>query len=111
MPFQSRPYGHAPVVRSVSIDNLAKTPPACDLARVGFLPAFEKEYPGIEKNKYIEADHLMPVSNLKGNKISRNPTTDFAVLCQNCHRMIHRFPEPWDLAAFRKTLRQGGQAS
>jgi 5-methylcytosine-specific restriction enzyme A len=71
---------------------------------------FEKEYPGIEKNKYIEAHHLMPVSNLKGNKVSRNPMTDFAVLCPNCHRMIHRFSEPWNLVAFRQTLRQGGQA-
>jgi hypothetical protein len=26
---------------------------------------------------------------------------DFAVLCSNCHRMIHRFADAGDLAAFR----------
>jgi 5-methylcytosine-specific restriction enzyme A len=67
---------------------------------------FESHYPGIRKNKFIEAHHLVPVSDLKGKKISRSPKTDFAVLCPNCHRMIHRYPEPWDLLGFRKTLRQ-----
>jgi 5-methylcytosine-specific restriction protein A len=67
---------------------------------------FESQYPGIKKNKFIEAHHLVAVSELKGKKISRNPKTDFVVLCPNCHRMIHRYPEPWDLLGFRKTLRQ-----
>ena len=66
---------------------------------------FQSEYPGIKKNKYIEAHHLVPISSLKGIKISRNPKTDFIVLCSNCHRMIHRYPEPWDVAGFRRTLR------
>ena len=66
---------------------------------------FQSEYPGIKKNKYIEAHHLVPVSSLKGTKISRNPKTDFVVLCPNSHRMIHRYPEPWDLAGFCRTLR------
>jgi 5-methylcytosine-specific restriction protein A len=67
---------------------------------------FQSAYPGIKKNKYIEAHHLVPVSHLKGTRISRSPKTDFVVLCPNCHRMIHRFPEPWDVAGFRQTLRQ-----
>ena len=65
---------------------------------------FQSEYPGIKKNRYIEAHHLVPVSSLRGSKISRDPRTDFVVLCPNCHRMIHRYPEPWDLAGFRRTL-------
>ncbi|MDR3727059.1 MAG: DUF3578 domain-containing protein [Terracidiphilus sp.] len=65
---------------------------------------FSKFYPGINKNKYIEAHHLVPIATLKGQKVSRNPKTDFAVLCANCHRMIHRFHAPGDLQAFRNTL-------
>lgn len=66
---------------------------------------FRKEYPGITGNGYIEAHHLVPISQLKGQKVQRDPLIDFAVLCSNCHRMIHRSPEPWNLEAFKKTLR------
>lgn len=66
--------------------------------------SFAENYPGIEKSLYIEAHHLVPVAELKGKKVSRNPKSDFAVLCANCHRMIHRYPEPWDLAGFKMTL-------
>jgi 5-methylcytosine-specific restriction protein A len=31
--------------------------------------------------------------------------TDFAVLCSNCHRMIHRTSDPADLNSFRLLLR------
>ncbi len=65
---------------------------------------FEMVYTGIPNRRYVEAHHLIPISTLKGQKVSRNPKTDFAVLCANCHRMIHRFESPWDLAAFRKTI-------
>jgi predicted HNH restriction endonuclease len=38
---------------------------------------------------YIEVHHKTPVSSLKV-KTKVNPKTDMAVLCSNCHRMIHR---------------------
>lgn len=66
---------------------------------------FEAFYPGIDKRKYIEAHHLIPISTLKGKKATRDPKTDFAVLCANCHRMIHRFEKSNDLAAFRATMK------
>jgi 5-methylcytosine-specific restriction protein A len=72
----------------------------CEACRINF----SKIYPGIKKNRYIEAHHLIPIATLKGQKVPRNPKTDFAVLCANCHRMIHRFSTPGDLQAFRKTL-------
>jgi 5-methylcytosine-specific restriction protein A len=65
----------------------------------------EEFYVGIANRKYVEAHHLIPISTLKGQKVARNPKTDFAVLCANCHRMIHRFESPWDLDAFRKTFK------
>ena len=63
---------------------------------------FEKVYVGIEKNRYIEAHHLVPIANLKGQRVNREPKTDFVVLCAKCHRMIHRFNSPWDIMAFRQ---------
>lgn len=66
---------------------------------------FRAFYPGIVNHEYIEAHHLIPISQLKGHKVKRDPKTDFAVLCANCHRMIHRYVEPWNLDAFKSTLK------
>jgi 5-methylcytosine-specific restriction protein A len=50
----------------------------------------------------IEAHHLRPISSLEeGVPVTYNVATDFAVLCPNCHRIIHRMPDPSDLAALR----------
>lgn len=40
---------------------------------------------------YIEAHHLIPLHELPvGKSVSMDPKKDFAVLCANCHRMVHR---------------------
>ncbi len=44
---------------------------------------------GRQGSGYIEVHHLRPVSSLK-EKTHVNPRTDMAVVCSNCHRMIHR---------------------
>jgi len=56
--------------------------------------------------KFIEAHHLIPISQLKGKVVKRDPRHDFAVLCSNCHSMIHKFDKPEDIKAFKKILRQ-----
>ena len=38
---------------------------------------------------YIEVHHLLPVSSLK-EETKFYPKTEMAVVCSNCHRMIHR---------------------
>ena len=52
---------------------------------------------------YIEVHHLRPVSNLK-KETRINPKADMAVVCSNCHRMLHREKgkvlSPEDLRAF-----------
>jgi hypothetical protein len=54
----------------------------------------------------IEAHHLHPLSKLKIDEAREYDfKTDFAVLCANCHRMIHRMEDPSDLKAFRKFLK------
>ncbi len=70
---------------------------ACDLN-------FSERYGMIGKD-FIEAHHLRPISDLEESvAVKYDVATDFAVLCANCHRMIHRFPNPGDLVAFRKFI-------
>jgi 5-methylcytosine-specific restriction protein A len=60
---------------------------------------------------FIEAHHLTPISLLEeGKPVNYDVANDFAVLCANCHRMIHRTADPSDLAGFRSLFqsRNGG---
>ena len=50
---------------------------------------FESAYGAIGAD-FIEAHHLVPLSELKGDVVQLDPKRDFSVLCSNCHRMIHR---------------------
>jgi 5-methylcytosine-specific restriction protein A len=43
-------------------------------------------------NGYIECHHVVPISQLRPG--SRTKVTDLALLCSNCHRMVHR-RRPW----------------
>jgi 5-methylcytosine-specific restriction protein A len=53
---------------------------------------------------YIEAHHLTPLYLLEDDApILTDPRTDFAVLCANCHRMIHRKGCP-SLEEFKSSL-------
>jgi 5-methylcytosine-specific restriction protein A len=54
---------------------------------------FEETYGEIGKG-YIEAHHLTPFSELKGRPTKLDPKADFAVLCPNCHRMLHKVTPP-----------------
>ena len=62
---------------------------------------FEERYGEIGRS-YIEAHHLEPISELKGKRVKRNPGVDFAVLCSNCHRMIHKSAYVGDIKTFKK---------
>jgi 5-methylcytosine-specific restriction protein A len=67
---------------------------ACDLD-------FGKRYGPIGEG-FIEAHHLKPIASLEeGVSVTYDVAADFAVLCSNCHRMIHRSDDPSDLAIFR----------
>ena len=62
---------------------------------------FEKEFGEIGKG-FIEAHHLTPLYKLKGQKIALDPKKDFAVLCSNCHRMIHKTEFVSEVKEFRE---------
>lgn len=50
---------------------------------------------------YIEAHHLVAFAELTGSKVPLDPEKDFAVLCADCHRMIHRSNFIHDVNGFR----------
>ena len=51
---------------------------------------FERIY-GDRGKDYIEAHHLIPLHELpEGKPVTMDPVKDFAVLCANCHRIVHR---------------------
>ena len=64
---------------------------------------FENVYGSIGKG-YIEAHHLVPLSQLKGKRFALDPERDFAVLCANCHRMVHLSDYVSDISAFRQQI-------
>jgi 5-methylcytosine-specific restriction enzyme A len=67
--------------------------------------SFAERY-GALGDGFIEAHHLKPLSSLEeGKPIEYDVATDFAVLCSNCHRMIHRSGDPSDIKAFRRLLK------
>lgn len=71
----------------------------CEACKVTF-----KEVYGELGEDYIEAHHLVPFADLKASAVALDPVKDFAVLCSNCHRMIHRMNDPSDVEALRALL-------
>lgn len=65
---------------------------------------FYERYGIIGKN-FIEAHHLIPISTLDVGKYQVNLDTDFAVLCSNCHRMIHKLKDPSDIKKLKEIIK------
>ena len=65
---------------------------------------FENFYGEIGE-EFIEAHHLIPIAQLKGQVAEVDLRNNFAVLCSNCHRMIHKFERPEDIEAVKEIIR------
>lgn len=66
---------------------------------------FEEKYGDVGEG-YIEAHHLKPLSAIEEGKIVEySIENDFAVLCANCHRMIHRMDDPSDIGGLRRLFK------
>lgn len=65
---------------------------------------FEDKY-GALGEKFIEAHHLKPISELGIGKFKVDLENDFAVLCSNCHSMIHKLEDPSDLNKLKKIIK------
>ncbi len=59
---------------------------------------FEKAYGELGKG-YIECHHLVPLSNFESGKDTK--LEDLALLCANCHRMIHKDLSISSIEAFK----------
>jgi 5-methylcytosine-specific restriction enzyme A len=70
---------------------------ACDLN-------FKERY-GEFGNGFFEVHLLRPIATLEeGVAVTYDIAADFAVLCANCHRMIHRSADPRNLSLFHTNL-------
>lgn len=64
---------------------------------------FQKNYGSVGEG-FIEAHHIIHVSQLKAG--AKTNVSDLALVCSNCHRMLHR-KRPWlSIPALRKLLKQ-----
>lgn len=56
---------------------------------------------------FIEVHHLVPFSKLiAGHSRTLNFERDFAVLCANCHRMVHRLSDPSDISKLKMIMNE-----
>ena len=78
----SSKYERKPSVRKDAIEIHGLECVACGFNFEGFYGDWGKGF--------IEVHHIQPLSENKGEEIETNPEKDLAVLCANCHRMIHR---------------------
>ena len=65
---------------------------------------YEGKYGELGKG-YIEAHHLVPISELKKGEVRKTSEKDFAVLCSNCHRMIHKLSDPSDIEKLKRIIK------
>jgi hypothetical protein len=64
---------------------------------------FEERYGDLGRN-FIEAHHLAPLSQLDYEQARVYGPGDFAVLCSNCHEMIHRMQDLSDVTGLRDCI-------
>ncbi len=99
---------HARIERSSKAAMVAKKVHGHQCQACGF--DFETTY-GERGHRFIEAHHLIPLSSLpEGEPVPMDPKEDFAVLCSNCHRMVHR-RRPWLTLRELKNLLATGSAT
>lgn len=95
---------HRRVERNSRLSMLAKKIHGYTCQVCGF--NFKLSYGELGEN-YIEAHHLTPLASLPPNQsVMLSPKDDFAVVCANCHRMLHRNGAPDSFQAFRRSFRR-----
>ena len=70
----------------------------CDTCNFDFFEKYGKHGLG-----FIEAHHTVPVSELDGN--TKTKITDLALVCSNCHRMLHRQKSTMAVAELKKMIK------
>lgn len=71
----------------------------CEVCKMGF-----KDTYGVIGEKYIIAHHVNPIGNRK--RASKTTLDDIALVCSNCHDMLHRSNPPYKLQELRHFISQ-----
>ena len=72
---------------------------------------FERTY-GAWGRRFVEVHHLQELGAAPAEGIEVDPTTDLAVVCSNCHRMIHRKPkQALTLAELRRVITDASKSN
>jgi predicted HNH restriction endonuclease len=79
-------------VKKLKIDPLLR----CEVCGFSFVEKFGELGMG-----FIEAHHMIPVSELSENTLTKEK--DIVLVCSNCHRMLHRH-RPWLSAVELKSV-------
>ena len=90
---------HKRIERNAALVKKVKQRKGCNCEICG--ANFEQRYGAIGAG-YIEAHHLKPLASLQSTRVALDPEHDFAVLCANCHRMVHRSGLVDDIARFKR---------
>lgn len=70
---------------------------SCDVCNFDFYKKYGKHGLG-----FIEAHHKLPVSELDG--MSKTKISDLALVCSNCHRMLHRQKITMSISELRRII-------
>lgn len=89
------------IKRNSAIVAKAKRELGCDCWVCGF--NFGDVYGG-HGYGFIEAHHIEPLSTRSESK--ETSVTDFAMLCANCHRMIHRSGKPMSVDELKRVVKR-----
>jgi 5-methylcytosine-specific restriction enzyme A len=63
-----------------------------------------RELYGRPGERCVDAHHLVPFAELGKGVRKLNPVRDFAIVCANCHRLIHSRREPLTIPELRQLL-------
>lgn len=61
----------------------------CEVCDFSFFETY-----GVRGKEFAECHHKNPLSDLSDTDTTRTKLDDLAIVCANCHRMIHRY-KPW----------------
>lgn len=89
---------HKRIERNKKLADKVKKLKGCTCEACGF--NFEEKYGELGKG-FIEAHHLKPLHTYEDEKVALDPIKDFAVLCSNCHRMVHKSGLVSEISDFR----------
>lgn len=94
---------HKRIDRNIQVTKKVKQRKGCRCEACGL--CFVEMYGSIGRN-FIEVHHRVPISKLDEHKTEIDIDSGFAVLCSNCHRMIHKLPDTGDLDSLIKLIQK-----